>query len=482
MQASRLVEALRRSVTSAARVSTHGRSLLLRSAPAVSLHRLLLFSGVRTLHASPARADDAGAANSPVTLGEGSVLGMPPSLDTPTVRVQPATLPKPADLRIGRDLAQLARLIVFNRAAISRLDEIYAEESDPDLTEAQWSERRRKSPGKFQHDIAFEAEEEVRFTLQTDEAERFLERILDRLGLVKTDLLRIEHDLFAFDKLEVNRDAMSHTEVFELFDHKDTMQENLAIMQMGQPDDTRTDGEIFPVDKKGILMATKKKEDAEFCEGRLPNPDGSIPEIAEEELKLRREADIVGEEERERSSKVANVLRGFSSALIGSTITSKVVKGGSIYTYRAIVVIGNGKGVGGFATGRGTELKGAIENAARKARKNLLSLDLYENRTIHHSTKAKNMASLVKLWPLGEGRGIRACRQFIVALDIIGIKDAGVRIVGSTNMMYAIGALFKALASVRSAEQIAVERGLKFVDINEAFRLRSLRNRARNLR
>jgi len=347
---------------------------------------------------------------------------------------------------VGRDLAHVVRLIRASEEAVEKC--------------------QRGAMNTF---INFEPHSYIGFALDSYYAKECVESILDKCDVTMEQLEAIEKDPDAANDLQIPEEALSFQQLMDLYDHRDKLLDNLLIMQMPQPESTRLKCEVFPDETpKRILLKQKARE--------LLLAQGSISESLENEnlskaRKAQREKDIAQRKEDYQKGQLSeNLFKGFSTVLLESKVTAKVTKGGTIYRSRVIVVVGNGRGVAGIGMGKGPEPRNAMDLAARHAMKNLLRIPLYQDRTIFHTSQAKYVSSIVKIWPLQEGRGIRACRQFVSALEVMGIRDLGAKLHGPKSMMNGIKALFKALALTRSAEQIASARGKLFVDINSAYR------------
>ena len=85
---------------------------------------------------------------------------------------------------------------------------------------------------------------------------------------------------------------------------------------------------------------------------------------------------------------------------------TKVVKGGRNFRFLATVVVGNRKGKVGIGTGKANEMPDAVKKATGAASKNLINVDLVDNRTISHEIVSKVGAVKVLLKPATEGTGV----------------------------------------------------------------------------
>lgn len=140
--------------------------------------------------------------------------------------------------------------------------------------------------------------------------------------------------------------------------------------------------------------------------------------------------------------------------------TAKVVKGGSRFSFSAIVIVGNGKGLAGYGLGKAKEVPESIRKATDQARKNMYSVPLRDGRTLHHEMVGKYGAGQVVLRPATEGTGIIAGGAMRPVFEALGIRDVLAKSTGSSNPHNLIKATFDALLSIRSPEDIAQKRGL----------------------
>ena len=88
--------------------------------------------------------------------------------------------------------------------------------------------------------------------------------------------------------------------------------------------------------------------------------------------------------------------------------TVKVTKGGSLQRFSALVVVGNGDGVVGWAMGKAPEVSAAIDKAYARAARSLFFFERFEGHTIFHDSNAKYGRSFVHISPLPSGSGLKA--------------------------------------------------------------------------
>ena len=102
---------------------------------------------------------------------------------------------------------------------------------------------------------------------------------------------------------------------------------------------------------------------------------------------------------------------------------TKVVKGGRKFRFSATVVVGNRKGKVGLGTGKANEMPDAVKKATQAATKNIINVELVDNRTISHEILSKVGAVKVMLKPAAEGTGVKAGGPVRDVLELAGVKD-----------------------------------------------------------
>ena len=144
---------------------------------------------------------------------------------------------------------------------------------------------------------------------------------------------------------------------------------------------------------------------------------------------------------------------------------TKVVKGGRQFRFAATVVVGNRKGMVGLGTGKAKEMPDAVKKATQAASKNLIKVELIDNRTISHDIIVKEGACRVMLKPAAEGTGVKAGGPVRAVLELAGVKDILSKSLGSNTKINMAYATLEALKSQRTIEEIAALRGKKVEEI-----------------
>ena len=131
---------------------------------------------------------------------------------------------------------------------------------------------------------------------------------------------------------------------------------------------------------------------------------------------------------------------------------TKVTKGGKNLNFRAIVVVGDGKGKCGYGVGKAGEVPEAIRKGVEKARRSMIEIPLSDT-TIPHDVRAKSGASTVILKPAVRGHGMVAGRTMRSLFEVAGIKDITSKCIGSTNALNVLSATIKALSMLKEKEE-----------------------------
>ena len=150
--------------------------------------------------------------------------------------------------------------------------------------------------------------------------------------------------------------------------------------------------------------------------------------------------------------------------LVAVNRTSKTVKGGRQFGFTALTVVGDGAGRVGFGFGKAREVPVAISKAMAAARKNMVNVAL-RNDTLHYSVKGNHGATRVLMQPASDGTGVIAGGGMRAVLECAGVRNVLAKSYGSRNAINVVRATVKALASVRSPEDIAAKRGKSVEEI-----------------
>ena len=137
---------------------------------------------------------------------------------------------------------------------------------------------------------------------------------------------------------------------------------------------------------------------------------------------------------------------------------SKTVKGGRIFKFAALVVVGDGNGIVGFGIGKSGEVPDAIRKGIEDARKNVIKVAL-RGTTIPHEVKGKFGAGEVLLMPAPKGTGVIAGGPVRAVIETVGIADIRSKAIRSNNPYNVVRATMNGLAQLRTADEVAAIRG-----------------------
>lgn len=139
--------------------------------------------------------------------------------------------------------------------------------------------------------------------------------------------------------------------------------------------------------------------------------------------------------------------------------TSKVVKGGRRFAFRAVVVVGDQKGKVGVGVGKAREVPEAIRKASERARKSMLDIPLL-GTTIPHGIVGRFGAGKVLLRPASPGTGVIAGGGVRAVVEACGVKDILSKSLGSDNILNVVQATFEGLQQLQDYRELAKERGI----------------------
>ena len=159
------------------------------------------------------------------------------------------------------------------------------------------------------------------------------------------------------------------------------------------------------------------------------------------------------------ANRISTNAEELTEKLVALNRVVKVTKGGRTFTFAAIVVVGDGKGVIGYGLGKAGEVAAAISKGTESAKKNLVKVSLLKG-SIPHETEARFGGAHVVMFPASPGTGVVAGGAMRAVLESIGVTDVLAKSKGSSNPHNLVKATVLALQKLRDPLRVAKDRNI----------------------
>jgi small subunit ribosomal protein S5 len=155
---------------------------------------------------------------------------------------------------------------------------------------------------------------------------------------------------------------------------------------------------------------------------------------------------------------------GLREKMIAINRVTKVVKGGRVMGFAALVVVGDGDGRVGMGKGKAREVPVSVQKAMDEARRKLIKINL-KNGTLHHAVTGRHGSARVYMQPASDGTGIIAGGPMRAIFEVMGVTNVLAKIIGSTNPYNVVRATLNGLQAMNTPSDVAAKRGKSVEEI-----------------
>ncbi|WP_198245343.1 30S ribosomal protein S5 [methane-oxidizing endosymbiont of Gigantopelta aegis] len=155
---------------------------------------------------------------------------------------------------------------------------------------------------------------------------------------------------------------------------------------------------------------------------------------------------------------------GLKEKLVSVRRVAKVVKGGRVFGFTALTVVGDGQGRVGYGVCKAREVPIAIQKSLEQARKNMRTVALKDD-TLQYTVVSNTGAAKVYMQPASEGTGIIAGGAMRAVFEVVGVHNVLAKCIGTNNPINVVRATIEGLSGMHDAKTIAAKRGLTVEEI-----------------
>ncbi|KAM4771915.1 small ribosomal subunit protein uS5m [Rhinophrynus dorsalis] len=148
-------------------------------------------------------------------------------------------------------------------------------------------------------------------------------------------------------------------------------------------------------------------------------------------------------------------------------VFNMTAKEGRKKSVSALVVVGNGNGVAGYALGKASDRMVALRKAKNRAVHYLHFIERYNDHTIYHDITSSFKRTTIRMKKQNLGYGLHCHRAIITICKLIGITDMYAKVTGSVNLLNLTTALFLGLAKQETHQDLADKKRLHVVEFRE---------------
>ncbi len=167
---------------------------------------------------------------------------------------------------------------------------------------------------------------------------------------------------------------------------------------------------------------------------------------------------------RQRSERGERQTGELKDTVVHINRVTKVVKGGKNFSFSALVVVGDGKGMVGFGLGKAKEVPSAIAKGVDRAKRALVRVPI-KGTTVPHTVIGRFGAGRVLLRPASPGTGVIAGGAVRAVMDSVGVTDILTKCIGTNNPYNVVRATFQGLLSLKDPQALARLRGKDLADL-----------------